>query len=88
LLWKNRNTDIERLNLGLGGGIGLGATRERLLRMYGEQQTLRLQSLPEGGTEVRITLPLHLAAHNTKSGYAERSSSDNAAATVIHGAGN
>ena len=45
---------------GLGAdafGIGLGATCERLAHLYGEQHTFAMRALPEGGTEVRITLP-------------------------------
>jgi LytS/YehU family sensor histidine kinase len=43
-------------------GIGLGATNERLARMYPGRFTFALQALPEGGTEARITLPLRLDA--------------------------
>jgi two-component sensor histidine kinase len=39
-------------------GIGLGSTCERLLRMYPERHTFSIRNLPEGGTEIRITLPL------------------------------
>jgi len=39
-------------------GIGLGSTCQRLARMYGEKHTFSMQRLPEGGTEVRIALPL------------------------------
>jgi two-component system LytT family sensor kinase len=38
-------------------GIGLGATCERLVRLYGEGHTFAMRALPEGGTEVRMTLP-------------------------------
>jgi two-component system LytT family sensor kinase len=41
-------------------GIGLGSTCERLARMYQERQEFSIQRLPEGGTEVRIVLPLRL----------------------------
>jgi len=41
-------------------GIGLGATCGRLARMYPGQHTFDLRARPEGGTEVRITLPLRL----------------------------
>jgi two-component system LytT family sensor kinase len=41
-----------------GLGIGLGATCERLARMYPGQHTFTMSAVPEGGTEVRITLPL------------------------------
>jgi len=39
-------------------GIGLGSTCQRLARMYGDKHTFSMQRLPEGGTEVRIVLPL------------------------------
>jgi LytS/YehU family sensor histidine kinase len=39
-------------------GVGLGATKERLMRMY-DRQSLGIRPLPEGGTEVRIALPAH-----------------------------
>jgi two-component system LytT family sensor kinase len=39
-------------------GVGLGATKERLMRMY-DRQSLTIRPLPEGGTEVRIVLPAH-----------------------------
>jgi two-component system, LytTR family, sensor kinase len=45
-----------------GFGIGLGATCERLAGLYPERHTFAMRALPEGGTEVRITLPFRLAA--------------------------
>ncbi len=45
-------------------GVGLGATKERLMRMY-DRQSLEIQPLPEGGAEVRIVLPAHRAVHAT-----------------------
>ncbi len=41
----------------VGFGVGLTATRERLQRMYGEKQSLSIRKLPEGGTEIRLSLP-------------------------------
>lgn len=38
-------------------GIGLGATCERLARMYPGAHDFSLAAVPEGGTEVRIVLP-------------------------------
>jgi two-component system, LytTR family, sensor kinase len=56
---------------GNADGIGLGVTRERLMRLYGPSQELTLHSLPEGGTEIRILLPLRSptesAAHEISS---------------------
>jgi signal transduction histidine kinase len=43
-------------------GIGLGSTCQRLARMYGDKHTFSMQRLPEGGTEVRIGLPLRYKA--------------------------
>lgn len=45
-------------------GVGLGATKERLTRMY-DRQSLELRPLPEGGTEVRIALPAHYSVRTT-----------------------
>lgn len=39
-------------------GLGLGSTRERLVRMYPGRHSVSMQRLPEGGTEVQIALPL------------------------------
>jgi len=39
-------------------GVGLGATSGRLERMYAGQHTFSIQRLQEGGTEVRIVIPL------------------------------
>lgn len=42
-------------------GIGLGSTCERLERMYPGRRTLSMSKLAEGGTEIRIELPLQWA---------------------------
>ncbi len=47
-------SDIER-------GVGLTSTCERLEKMYPQQHTFSICSLPEGGTQVRVTLPLRYA---------------------------
>jgi two-component system LytT family sensor kinase len=41
-------------------GIGLGATCERLARMYPGAHDFSMTAVPEGGTEVRIVLPFDL----------------------------
>ena len=41
-------------------GLGLRATRERLETLYGQNQSLELQSPPEGGVVVQIHIPLQL----------------------------
>jgi len=42
-------------------GIGVGSTRERLSTMYPDRHTFTMRRPPEGGTEVRIVVPLRLA---------------------------
>jgi sensor histidine kinase YesM len=39
-------------------GVGLGATCERLARMYGEQHEFAISKVPEGGTQVSIAFPM------------------------------
>jgi two-component system, LytTR family, sensor kinase len=39
-------------------GIGLGSTCKRLERMYPERHSISMRRLSEGGTEIRIELPL------------------------------
>jgi two-component system LytT family sensor kinase len=39
-------------------GIGLTSTCERLEKMYPQQNSFSMRSLPEGGTEARMVLPL------------------------------
>jgi two-component system LytT family sensor kinase len=47
-------------------GVGLGSTCERLAKMYPGRHFFSIRSLPEGGTEVMIHLPLQFA--NVQSG--------------------
>ncbi len=42
------------------GGIGLGNTRERLLRLYGAEGSFTLGNAPEGGAVVQISLPFRV----------------------------
>lgn len=42
-------------------GIGLGNTRARLHQLYGEAARLEIVSVPEQGSRVTVTLPLHRA---------------------------
>jgi LytS/YehU family sensor histidine kinase len=39
-------------------GLGLKVTRERLEALYGQEQSMELLNPPEGGTAVRICIPL------------------------------
>lgn len=43
-------------------GVGLAATCQRLEKMYPQQHSFSIGSLPEGGTEVRLSVPLHFAS--------------------------
>lgn len=43
------------------GGLGLSSTRERLAILYPERHSLEIRAAPQGGTEVRIRIPLKFA---------------------------
>ena len=43
-------------------GIGLGSIGERLARMYGEQHQFSIRPVSEGGTEVRLVIPLRFGS--------------------------
>ncbi len=43
-----------------GFGVGLANTRSRLECLYGDNQALDIVLLPDGGTRVRVSLPLRL----------------------------
>jgi signal transduction histidine kinase len=47
---------------GIKLGVGLGSTCERLAKMYAGRHTFSMSRRPDGGTEVRITMPLRRAA--------------------------
>jgi sensor histidine kinase YesM len=40
-----------------GHGVGLRTTRARLEQLYGNNQSIRLDSVPSGGTRVSISIP-------------------------------
>lgn len=46
---------------GVGAGVGLRNTRERLQHLYGERGCVELRSLESGGHEVLVELPWHVA---------------------------
>jgi hypothetical protein len=41
--------------------VGLKITRERLETIYGQNQSLELFSVPDGGVAARVCIPLRLA---------------------------
>jgi two-component system LytT family sensor kinase len=55
-------------------GVGLTSTCERLQRMYPQQHSFSMRSLPEGGTEVRVAIPLRTSA--TRAGVVSREQSE------------
>jgi two-component system, LytTR family, sensor kinase len=46
-------------------GVGLGSTLERLATMYPDRQTFSMRRPAEGGTEVRIAIPLRFPDHTS-----------------------
>jgi sensor histidine kinase YesM len=48
-------------NSSQGLGIGLTNTQARLQQLYGDQHRLEIENVPDGGLQVSITLPYHLA---------------------------
>ena len=57
-------------------GIGLGATCERLARLYPGRHTFSLRAAPQGGTEVHITLPLRREFRTGDSGGTDVAAAD------------
>jgi two-component system LytT family sensor kinase len=50
------------------GGVGLRNTRERLETIYGQDQSVEVLSLPEGGVAARVCIPLRMAAAGESEG--------------------
>ncbi|KAA6456653.1 hypothetical protein DYQ86_24620 [Acidobacteria bacterium AB60] len=46
-------------------GIGLGSTCERLERMFPQRHSISMRKLTEGGTEIRLVLPLEFSENAT-----------------------
>jgi two-component system, LytTR family, sensor kinase len=55
-------------------GLGLSSTRERLRRMYPEDHEFEIRRLSEGGTEVRIAIPLRFKQHSEEDVLSEQPS--------------
>jgi two-component system, LytTR family, sensor kinase len=55
-------------------GVGLGSTLERLATMYPERQTFSMRRPVEGGTEVRIAIPLRFGDDKRLSSHHEQPS--------------
>jgi two-component system, LytTR family, sensor kinase len=58
-------------------GVGLGSVSERLQRMYPGQHALVLDKLPEGGTQICVTLPYKLKSSELESTTDDQPSSVN-----------
>lgn len=54
-------------------GVGLRSTCERLVRMYPDRHTFSIRKPAEGGTEVRIAIPLRFADYEERSSHDEQS---------------
>jgi len=52
-------------------GVGLGSTRERLVRFYPGAHDLRMGRLDTGGTEVSISIPFRLRANSPEESHHE-----------------
>ena len=46
-------------------GLGLRTTRERLIALYGKEQSLEVQNAAGGGVEVHIRIPFRIASNGT-----------------------
>src|SRR6185503_8758603 len=58
-------------------GMGLGITRGRLESLYGQQQSLVVRNLPEGGVEARLIMPFREQTLSTENEtHAELQSTD------------
>lgn len=55
-------------------GVGLGSTFERLNRLYPDQHEFTVRNVQEGGTEVRIALPFHIARSHAGNARAQHAS--------------
>jgi two-component system LytT family sensor kinase len=51
-----------------GGGLGLENIRKRLGLLYGTRQALSISNRPEGGAEIKISIPFRQASRETASG--------------------
>jgi LytS/YehU family sensor histidine kinase len=52
-------------------GVGLRSTCERLARMYPDRHSFSIRKPAEGGTEVRIAIPLRFAGDESRSSHYE-----------------
>jgi two-component system LytT family sensor kinase len=55
---ENDGSTLETARAPAGNGVGLAATRARLMTAYGDDASLQLQPREGGGVVVRISLPV------------------------------
>jgi two-component system LytT family sensor kinase len=58
---KDNGPGICALRDSLSDGLGLSVTRERLETIYGQNQSVQLLALQEGGVVARVSIPLRMA---------------------------
>ena len=58
---KDNGPGIRDLRDSLSYGLGLRITRERLETIYGQNQSVQLLTLAEGGVVARVSIPLRMA---------------------------
>jgi signal transduction histidine kinase len=56
---RDNGPPIDDANLRAGEGVGLRNTRERLLELYGTEQTLALRAAGDEGVIAEVTIPFH-----------------------------
>lgn len=50
--------DVNNITSTTGSGVGLSNTKERLIQIYGDSHTFKVENLENGGLSVQITIPL------------------------------
>jgi sensor histidine kinase YesM len=58
---------------GIKMGVGLGSTRDRLATMYPNRHSFTMRRPPQGGTQVRIVIPLRFPDYDDGSSHDEQS---------------
>jgi two-component system LytT family sensor kinase len=59
---KDNGPGLREQGQNSSGGLGLRITRERLETIYGQDQSVEVRNLPEGGVAARVCIPLRVAA--------------------------
>lgn len=59
LVVRDNGPGLSRLESSRSSGLGLRTTQERLKTLYGDDQSLEMRALRDGGMEVSVRLPFH-----------------------------